>query len=96
MTHSTRFRACSTLLPSVPKVMIRIAAIESFLNFLYERYRSEQSFLYKIAKFRRPSFIGLYKHFEHHHDDGIDSKHAWQVMLGSICEDLSSPIHPDL
>ncbi|GKE10455.1 hypothetical protein Tco_1414006, partial [Tanacetum coccineum] len=33
--------------------------IQSFLDFLYERYRSEKSSRYKIAKFKRPSFIGL-------------------------------------
>ncbi|GJW86713.1 hypothetical protein Tco_0162053, partial [Tanacetum coccineum] len=37
----------------------RSAVIQSFLDFLYECYRSEQSFLYKIAKYKRPSFIGL-------------------------------------
>ncbi|GJW50469.1 hypothetical protein Tco_0091820 [Tanacetum coccineum] len=43
-----------------PLICIAVAAvIQSFLDFLYERYRSEKSSRYKIAKFKRPSFIGL-------------------------------------
>ncbi|GJZ88132.1 hypothetical protein Tco_0659914 [Tanacetum coccineum] len=58
-----------------PLICIAVAAvIQSFLDFLYERYRSEKSSRYKIAKFKRPSFIGLNLcpfrdllcHFGHH------------------------------
>ncbi|PWA95009.1 alg9-like mannosyltransferase family [Artemisia annua] len=48
------------LYPIYPLICVAAAAvIESFPDFFYDRYSSEQSFLYKIAKFTRPLFIGL-------------------------------------
>nr|GEV60224.1 dol-P-Man:Man(6)GlcNAc(2)-PP-Dol alpha-1,2-mannosyltransferase [Tanacetum cinerariifolium] len=48
------------LYPIYPLICVAAAAvIESFPDFFYDRYKSEQSFLHNIAKFTRPLFIGL-------------------------------------
>lgn len=48
------------LYPIYPLICVAAAAvIDSLPDFFYERYRTEQSLLYKMAKYVRPLLIGL-------------------------------------